>query len=150
MSEDAEAFLGVKSSTGSVTAPPPSDIAVPDAGRERRAKMLTKAYFVMLGLAVLFGLLGGTMISSGGGQAADPIAILTFFILFPAFVLADAAFKAQLLFCPLRAVSLPLVEGFVIWQVADWQDPFAISVITAFIYAIASFIVAAIARARRK
>lgn len=149
-----ESLLGLCPATSDniITTSPKPHISsqLSDDRRERRAKMYAKLYFVMLGLAVLFGILGGVLMRFGGPTAADPVAIITLFILFPAFIFTDAAFRTQQLLCPLRAVSLPLTEGLVIALIIGDQDPFAVCIATAFIYAVASFTVVAVARAIRK
>jgi len=123
-----------------------------DGTRSVWGPRLARSYYAgMLALAAVFGLIGGLMDNSD--ISTDPIAVLSFFILFPAYVLADGIVNARFVRCPLRAGSLPLAEGYVISKVADWPDPFAVSQIVAIIYVLASLVVITFARvtaARRR
>ena len=107
-------------------------------------------YVVMLAIAIALGFVAGDMINKGGILAGDSVAIVSWFILFPAYILADAIVNARFLTCPLRAAFLPLLEGFVIFQVTDWGDPFGVSQTVAIIYFMASVVVVAIARSVRR
>jgi hypothetical protein len=107
-------------------------------------------YIGMLIVAIVLGFVAGGMIKNDGALAGDPIAVLSWFILFPAYIVADGILNDGFLGCSLRAALLPLVQGLVIWLVTGWADPFAVSQVVAFIYFLGSLAVVAIARAVRK
>lgn len=110
-------------------------------------------YTAVLLLGIILGFIAGAMINNDGGagsSAGDPIAILSWFILFPIYIIADGILNCRFLWCPLRAAFIPLVQGFVIWQVTGWEDPFAVSISVAFLYLLGSLVVVGITRIVRK
>lgn len=109
--------------------------------------MLT--YLAVLIFGIVLGFIDGAMIKSW--DLLDPIgAEFTFFILFPAYIIADGILNSRFFWCPLRAASLPLAQGFVIWKMSDWGDPFGVSQIVAIIYVFGSLVVVGITHAVRK
>jgi hypothetical protein len=109
-------------------------------------------YTAVLLLSIVFGFIAGVLInrSGGFGTAGDPIAVISWFILFPAYIIADGILNSNFFWCSLRAAILPLAEGIVIWLVTGWQDPFAVSLGVAFIYLLGSLAVVGITRAVQK
>ncbi len=107
-------------------------------------------YVLVLGAAVLLGKVAGDLINKDGILAADPIAILCWFVLFPAYAILDGIVNARFLTCPLRALLLPLVQGYVIMKVIDDGDPFGASQVAAIGMLALSFITVGITRWVRK
>ncbi len=106
-------------------------------------------YVLMLGAAVLLGYVAGDLINKGGILAADPIAIVSWFVLFPAYVILDGILNARFFTCPVRAALLPLVQGFVIMKVSGEGGAFGVSQLVAFGMLALSFVVVGITRGVR-
>lgn len=77
-------------------------------------KRIIKVYIVVLAVGLFLGLLAGRIIIEHGTLAADWIAIISWFFLFPAYIIADAIFNRSFVGTPLRGAALPLFQGFII------------------------------------
>ncbi len=106
-----------------------------------------KVYLLTLALSAAFGVIVGLR---PYGELANAIGILSYFFLFPAFIVLDSVLRAHAGWCPLRAASLPLVEGLLIYLLSQWNDPWAISQIVAITCGLASFIISGITALVRK
>jgi hypothetical protein len=133
----------------SVSSAVPAPAYAPSASRNWNL-IFTLVYIPVFLLSVVFGIIAAALINNRGSVSADTIAVISWFIVFPLFILSDAILSARLLWCPLRACALPLVEGFVIYLLTDWQDPFAVSLVVSLIYAASSLIISGISFAVRK
>ncbi len=102
-------------------------------------------YTAVLIFSVVLGFIGGTLInkSGGHGSAATPISEISWYI-FPTYLIIDGILNKSFLWCSLRAAFLPLVLGFVMWQVTGRQDPSLFNLTEAFIYFLGSLIVVGI------
>jgi hypothetical protein len=106
-------------------------------------------YIAVLLIGIVLGFIAGVWIK-GSDSDGDPIAVISWFIIFPAYLIADGILNNNFLWCSLRAAFLPLAEGFVITQVSGWPDPFAVSITIAVVYFVGSLVVVGITRAVRK
>jgi hypothetical protein len=110
-----------------------------ESGSNFRTKWGTRivyAYITVSAAAIVLGYVAGAMIKRG--DTGDVIGVISFFILFPPYIIADGILNSCFLWCPLRAAALPLVEGLAIWSVTGWHDPFTVSLIVAIIYVLVS------------
>ena len=121
-----------------------------EAGASKWGSRIAHGYIIMLLASIGLGYIAGDMINEGGSGRGESVFVFSWFFLLPIYIIADAIVNARFFGCSLRAAFLPLVQGFVIWKVTGWGDPFGVSQSVAIIYLLGSLVVVAIARSVRK
>jgi hypothetical protein len=141
----------------SPTGPPPptvperSDEEISPGEQAGAKAVFTKSYVAMLIVAVLLGIVTGALIQGRRRglveqQYTDASFIASFLIIIPLFALVDAIRNRDFLLCPLRAASLPILEGAAIFAITQWIEPLLMCCLTGGITGVGSFIVVAVTR----
>jgi len=88
---------------------------------QRIGTALARFFIPMLIFACLCGVLTGVLINQDAGEVAEWVGTISMFILLPIHTLADCSFNRNLVWCPLRAAALQLIEGLSIWITVSFK-----------------------------
>jgi hypothetical protein len=105
--------------------------------RARPGVFFTRDYGLMLIVAAMAGIATGAFIEGRKGSLdlsrayEDTSFVVTFLIVVPLYVLVDSLRHSDYLRCTVRAASLPLVAGLVIYAITGWVDPLLVSCVAA-------------------
>ncbi len=99
----------------------------------------TRMYVPIVVFAAFSGWFIGT--HSDAGAIPEAIAIISLFIVFPLFIITDSVLWADLAWCPLRAASLPLLEGALMYWSLRESDVRSLWIVATFSCAAVSFVI---------
>lgn len=125
----------------------PATTAQSSVDSQGTGAVLARFFIPMLIFSVICGLTTGLLLMVMSRELATWVGVISMFILLPIYSLADCAFNRDLVWCPLRASCLQVVEGIAIWCIDGFSlGTLEVTCLATMIAWIASGVICLIAR----